>query len=105
MEGGGQGGHMELDENQSELPWARIYQPKSIEHTSTSEYSPGRIGQGESAGSILVRGPADPDETATMDFTGNLDAYRTEAMKALDDEHIPARQRELVRNYFLRRAQ
>ncbi|NLX59735.1 MAG: hypothetical protein GXY74_11675 [Phycisphaerae bacterium] len=105
LEGGGQGGHMELDENQAELPWARIYRPKSIEHTKTSEYSPGRIGKGESAGSILVKGPADPDETATMDFTGNLDAYRTEAMKALEDEHIPARQRELVRNYFLRRSQ
>jgi len=105
LEGGGQGGHMELDENQAELPWARIYRPKSIEHTKTSEYSPGRIGKGESAGSILVKGPADPDETATIDFTGNLDAYRTEAMKALDDEHIPARQRELVRNYFLRRSQ
>ncbi|MBN2584915.1 MAG: hypothetical protein JXL80_17760 [Planctomycetes bacterium] len=105
MEGGGQGGHMELEENQSELPWARIYRPKSIDHTNTSEYSPGRIGKGDSAGSIMVKGPADPDEAATMDFTGDLDAYSKEAMKALADEHIPARQRQLVRDYFQRRSE
>ena len=39
-----------------------------------------------------------------MDFTGDQEAEQQERTRALEDEHIPAEQRKLVRDYFMRRS-
>jgi len=100
----GIGGRLELENPQAELPWARIYRPRSTAHTKDRKFVPSRLSKGKSAGQITVGGKADPNEEATMDFTGDQEAEQQERTRALEDEHIPAEQRKLVRDYFKRRS-